>query len=187
MRVLVICSANRCRSPMGAALLQRHADALGAPLEVASAGFGAAGYPAEPETVAAMAEVGVDLSQHRSRQLDRALLEDAGLVLTMTRQQLIDAVLLVPSAWERLFTLVDLAGRAVQIGPRGAHERPEEWVVRAQLGRSRRDVVNLSTTDDIADPVGRPLPEHVRTRDQLDRLTLEVARRLSAEPGVTFP
>lgn len=181
MRVLVICTANRCRSPMAAALLERHAEQTGAPLEVTSAGFGPPGYPAEPETVAAMAEIGIDLSGHRSRQLDQTTLENADLAITMTRQHLIDAVLLAPAAWTRAFTVVDLANRAGKIGPRGRKERPEAWVTRAHGTRTRRDVVGLRTADDIADPVGRPLAEHVVTRDRLDELTLELARALS--PG----
>lgn len=163
---------------MAAALLERHAAVTGARLEVSSAGFAPPGHPAEPETVAAMAEIGVDLSAHRSRQLDQTLLEGTDLALTMTRQHLVDALLLAPAAWERLFTLVDLVNRATSIGPRKPREDPGQWVARAQAGRTRRDVIALPLTDDIADPVGRPVAEHARIRDRLDALTLDVARAL---------
>jgi protein-tyrosine phosphatase len=164
---------------MAAALLQAHAVRSGAPLEVSSAGLGPDGFAAEPAAIDAMAELGFELGSHRSRQLSAELLAESGLVLVMTKQHAIETVLLSPEAWPRTFTLVDLVGRARRIGPPVGSESLKMWVERAHGGRSRASVMSLPGTDDIADPVGQPLEEHVRTRNILDRLTGELVTSLA--------
>ena len=62
-RVLVLCTANQCRSPLGAALLRRRAAERGLAIEVLSAGLGESGHPATEPTVAAAALAGIDLRQ----------------------------------------------------------------------------------------------------------------------------
>ncbi len=63
--VLFACGLNAVRSPMAAALLRQMAGAPlgGTPLYVASAGVRAAEL--DPFAVAAMAEIGIDISAHR--------------------------------------------------------------------------------------------------------------------------
>lgn len=79
--VLVVCSGNICRSPMAEALLRQ---ALDGRIAVASAGVTApVGEPADPLACEVMAERGVDISAHRARQVDAALLAQHDLVLTM--------------------------------------------------------------------------------------------------------
>ena len=64
MRVLFLCIGNQGRSQMAHAFLERHGGH-----EVRSAGSHA-GRELHPEVVAAMAELGIDLSDRRPRQLD---------------------------------------------------------------------------------------------------------------------
>lgn len=90
---LFVCSGNTCRSPMAEALARdAWAMTLGiAPHElskhgllVASAGTSAmAGLPASDEAVVAMAEVGIDISSHRSRVLEAALAARASKIWCM--------------------------------------------------------------------------------------------------------
>jgi protein-tyrosine-phosphatase len=86
--VLVVCTANICRSPMGAALLRHALSAAPAPLrslEVRSAGVAAhLGDPATDYGVAALKKVGIDLSGHRSQPITQELLGGAVAVLVMT-------------------------------------------------------------------------------------------------------
>ena len=64
LRVLVVCTGNTCRSPMGAGLLT---EMLAGEIEVVSAGIMAAeGHPATPEAVTACAAAGIDISVHRA-------------------------------------------------------------------------------------------------------------------------
>jgi protein-tyrosine-phosphatase len=77
--VLFLCVHNAGRSQMAAALLARHADGR---VVVTSAGSD----PAEdlnPAVVAALAEVGIDISDQRPRQLTEADGRRADVIVTM--------------------------------------------------------------------------------------------------------
>lgn len=80
--ILVVCTGNICRSPMAEALLRHHLGAAGK--RVASAGIAAlVGRPADPLAQEVMQEHGHDISDHRGRQLNAALLSAADLVLAL--------------------------------------------------------------------------------------------------------
>lgn len=86
--VLVVCTANICRSPMAAGLLQHALSAQPEPLrslKVASAGVAArAGEPVSENSVVALRKVGIDISQHLSRPLTQPMLDEALAVICMT-------------------------------------------------------------------------------------------------------
>jgi arsenate reductase (thioredoxin) len=65
MRVLVLCTGNSARSQMAEGLLRHDG---GAAFEVASAGTKPSHV--RPEAIAAMAELGIDISGHRSKSVD---------------------------------------------------------------------------------------------------------------------
>jgi protein-tyrosine phosphatase len=81
--ILVVCHANLCRSPYAAATLRRRLEAAGTPIHVESAGFFGSNRGAPPEALAAAAERQADLTGHRSRTIDRPMLEGADLIVTM--------------------------------------------------------------------------------------------------------
>ncbi|MGI6264577.1 MAG: ribosomal protein S18-alanine N-acetyltransferase [Acutalibacteraceae bacterium] len=95
MILYCVCTGNTCRSPMAAALLRRALDRRGrADVTVRSAGLYADGSPATANAAAAMAEIGLDLSGHRSAQATPADLRAADGIFVMTpshRQALIGA------------------------------------------------------------------------------------------------
>lgn len=76
--VLILCTGNSCRSQMAEALLQR---AAGDSLRVVSAGSNPSGY-VHPLAIAAMQEIGIDISKHESKHLDQFL--DAGVETVIT-------------------------------------------------------------------------------------------------------
>jgi protein-tyrosine-phosphatase len=87
--ILVVCTANVCRSPMAAGLLRRRlaADKVYARHQVLSAGVWAdAGRPASENAVAAMGERGIDISGHQSHSLTSEEIGEADLILVMTRE-----------------------------------------------------------------------------------------------------
>jgi protein-tyrosine-phosphatase len=178
MRVLLVCTANQCRSPMAAALLLSHLDLSGREMTVTSAGFGVAGVPPTAGAVSAMAKIGIDLSSHRSRLVTAELCQQSDLVLAMTAQHLVDLVVLDPSSWTRAFTLRDFVRRAEAIGPLFPDGDAVTWVRRAHGGRNRTGVLSAGRGDDIADPIGLSDRAYERTRDELDRLVASVASRL---------
>jgi protein-tyrosine-phosphatase len=86
--ILTVCTANICRSPMAAALLQHALAGQREPLrslKVASAGVAArAGDPISENSVVALKKVGIDIAGQRSQPLTHELLDEAALVLCMT-------------------------------------------------------------------------------------------------------
>ena len=90
MRVLFVCSGNTCRSPMAEALFRRMLDDAGRQdISVESAGTGAYdGAPASEGSFLVAVEAGLDLTRHRARLLDRELVAQADLILTMSKGHL---------------------------------------------------------------------------------------------------
>jgi arsenate reductase len=67
--VLILCTGNSCRSQMAEGILRQAADSL---LDVQSAGSAPAGY-VHPLAIEAMKEIGIDISQNRSKSLNEFL------------------------------------------------------------------------------------------------------------------
>lgn len=178
--VLVLCSANQCRSPMAEALLARRLAPSAllsgkAAVAVRSAGLLDEGLlregePAPPEAVAALAGYGLDISGHRSRRATQAELNQADLVLGMTRAHVRHVVVMAPETWPRAFTLKELLRRGEATGPRGPGEPLAEWLARIHEGRERAALLGDSPADDVADPVGGPPQAYADTAALLDAL-----------------
>jgi arsenate reductase len=77
-RVLILCTGNSARSQMAEGLLRHDA---GDRFEVASAGT----CPSEvrPEAIAVMREIGIDISEHRSKSVDEFAGRQFDYVLTV--------------------------------------------------------------------------------------------------------
>jgi protein-tyrosine-phosphatase len=86
--LLVVCTANICRSPMAAGLLLHALAAQPEPLrslKVVSAGVAARpGEPVSENSVIALRKVGIDISKHVSRMLTQEMLDGAMAVICMT-------------------------------------------------------------------------------------------------------
>ena len=86
--LLVVCTANICRSPMAAGLLQHALAAQPEPmrsLRVISAGVAARpGERVSENSVIALRKVGIDISNHVSRSLTQEMIDSALAVICMT-------------------------------------------------------------------------------------------------------
>lgn len=86
--VIVVCTANICRSPMAGGLLAHALAAEGEPLKsvrVLSAGVAARpGDRVSENSVIALKKVGIDIAGHRSQPLTQRMLDDALAVFVMT-------------------------------------------------------------------------------------------------------
>ena len=77
--VLVLCTGNSCRSHLAEGVLRA---AAGDHLRVASAGSKPAGY-VHPLAIQVMKEIGIDISQHRSKHLNEFLNQSVETVITV--------------------------------------------------------------------------------------------------------
>jgi len=166
--VLMVCHANLCRSPMAERLARRTiADRLGGcatAVEVTSAGTHAAeGRPMHPYAAEVLDRHGAQHADFRSRRVTAALVEQADLVLTATREQRAACVTLAPRAVRRTFTLLQFGRLAGALHPRALTAVwPPQQRLRAlveELPRARGAVpVAAPEEDDLPDPVQQPLP-----------------------------
>jgi arsenate reductase (thioredoxin) len=77
--ILILCTGNSCRSHLAEGILRAAAGDL---VEVASAGSRPAGY-VHPLAIRAMKEIGIDISQHRSKHLSEFLDRPVRTVITV--------------------------------------------------------------------------------------------------------
>ena len=105
--IVLLCTGNVCRSPMAEVLLRERLRAAGVAATVSSAGTWRAGEPASGGSLRAMQARGMDLSDHRSRLLDRDAVDGADLVVGMAREHVREVAVLVPELFGRTFTLGD--------------------------------------------------------------------------------
>ena len=84
-KVLFVCTANICRSPMAEAIFNALAEDGGLPFRAESAGTAALeGRSMAENAVAALTEAGIYPRPHGARRVSEAMLEGSELVLTMT-------------------------------------------------------------------------------------------------------
>jgi protein-tyrosine phosphatase len=152
-QVLILCTANRCRSPLAAAIGERQA--AGLPITFESAGLIAGGHPVPKVGLRVARELTLDLGSHVSRQLDLAKMPEADVVLTMTREQARETVAALPELWPRVFTLKQFS-RWLPEHPRPADVRMAPWLAQAAAGRSRSELIGSSNDDDVFDPLNSP-------------------------------
>jgi len=168
--ILVLCTANQCRSVMTESLLRHRLAAVGVSASVRSAGTLHDGGPPPAEVLSALAAYRLDAVGHRGRPLSGGDLAGSDLVLAMAREHLRHAVVALPAAWPRAFTLKELVRRGEQIGPRQDGEPLAGWLGRAHHDRNRSDLLGDSSDDDVADPTGGPPQDYAVTAAELDRL-----------------
>jgi len=77
-KVLILCTGNSARSQMAEGLLRSMA---GERFEIASAGVSPSNV--RPEAIEAMRELGVDISNHRSKSVDEFLSQEFDYVITV--------------------------------------------------------------------------------------------------------
>jgi len=130
-RLVFVCYGNIIRSPFASSYVSSRA--RGADVEVASAGlFDRAGRRSDPRAVAAARAWNVDLEPHRSRVLDRDLVDWADLILVMDRTILRRVQEQFPDATDKtyLFGLLDPTGDAEIADPFSKDATAVEWSCR---------------------------------------------------------
>lgn len=154
--VLVVCTANICRSPVAEVLLTRALAAAG-DVRVSSAGLHA--LPGQPMAAEMARLLDTPAPGFAARQVTAELVRAADLVLVMTREQRSALVGAVPAAVRRTFTLREFAELAVLADRTGAV--PAGSTAGERLGALVRLAPRLRASrpsgavDDVDDPYGR--------------------------------
>lgn len=88
MKILCVCTGNVCRSPMLEALLRRELKKEGlTDFTVSSAGtMTNDGMVPTEQAITAMKEIGLDISEHTSRQVNRTIVEDTNVFVALTTE-----------------------------------------------------------------------------------------------------
>ena len=90
MKVLTVCLGNICRSPAAQGILESVAKQQGLTLSLDSAGTAAYHIGKQPDSrsIRALAEVGIDISQQRARQVRLSDFEQFDWIVAMDAQNL---------------------------------------------------------------------------------------------------
>jgi len=155
-RLLVVCSGNVCRSPFAAGLLDQLLDR--GLWQVLSAGTDAVdGKRVSTAMRVAAAELGVDLSRHRSHRITRELLRTSDLIIAMSQTQAAELLEIEPTIKRR----IRLLG--------GFDPQPNIWGLPA-------DARNPAAADEIPDPSGEDFEFHRQCCRRLDRAVTQLSR-----------
>lgn len=105
--VLVLCTGNICRSPYAEAVLRAKAPSI----HVDSAGLAAmVDHNADATGQAVASERGIDMSKHKAKQLKRAMIGQADLILVMDEDHLSRLHRKYPDSRGKSFKLGKLRG-----------------------------------------------------------------------------
>lgn len=194
-QVLTVCTYNRTRSVMMAALLERAFDRLLGPgaVEIRSTGFVRAGLPPIDAALDAMERRGLDVSAHRSSVATADIVDRADLILTAERDHVVRVAALSRAAYARAVTLPELLVRVADAPPRGLTDATDEvtsnalrdWAVGLTAGRSAQEYLRRPVPE-IADPTGSTMRVFAQAVDaleaQCDQAAAAIARVLTARP-----
>ena len=115
--ILIVCTANICRSPVGEVVLRTRLHRRGfTDWTVGSAGTWAlVGHGAAEFSIEVMAAQGLDISAHRARMVSRSLLAEADLVLCMESGHMEALRAEFPDYAHHIFLLSQMVGRHYSI------------------------------------------------------------------------
>ncbi|MFC1560985.1 low molecular weight protein arginine phosphatase [Candidatus Latescibacterota bacterium] len=109
--MVFVCTGNICRSPMAAGIMKEcildevTLKGQNLPIKVISAGTHAInGYPASEHAIEVLAQHGIDIRFHRSRQLTEEIVKDADLILTMEKYH----TNIIRQNWPQIYCVYEL-------------------------------------------------------------------------------
>ena len=176
LRVLVVCTANQCRSPLGEVILRDTLFRHGVDAVVVSAGTmqGAAGMPAARGSRKVAKELGLDLDQHVSHEVDAETVAAADLVVTMGVSHVMDLAAKFDGCHNKTLTLRELVAHVSTSEAQGPLSVAQ---VQAEVAAAcdRPLAALLGGNLDVDDPIGMPTSRFRRTGNELTELFEVVA------------
>ena len=146
--ILVVCTANICRSPVAEILLKTKLAAAGlTDWTVSSAGTWAQeGHEAAPFSTELMAERGLDIASHRSQPVQRLLMEQADLVLCLETGHVSTLRRVYPAQQDKIYTLRDMINKRGSVrDPYGGSRRQYERMVAEVEGLIEQGLTRIQT------------------------------------------
>lgn len=110
MNILFICTGNTCRSPMAEGILRGLAKEKGLDIKVKSAGLVATeDGDISRDAISTLKDIGIDISDIRSKSVNEDLIQEADLILTMSQRHKGNLTLKYPYIREKVFLLNEYA------------------------------------------------------------------------------
>lgn len=116
--IAFVCTGNTCRSPMAEGIFNHKAQEQGINLRAVSCGMAAvSGMPPSPNAVTVCREIGVDISEHRSRFLYDFQLGDFEKIYCMSQEHamILTQSVGVPPEAVQVLDIADPYGGSVEI------------------------------------------------------------------------
>jgi protein-tyrosine phosphatase len=176
--ITFVCTGNRFRSPLAEAFVHRLT--LGLPVTTDSYGtLSQENAPPLPEAVEIALSCGISLSDHRTRYLNKASLQDVDLLLGFEPVHVQQAVVDAQAPRERSFTVRDFVSLLPPAGPAA----PGEDVVKrarslvAATGERFAESAN-GTMRTMRDPFGGPWKLYRQTASDIRDLSIVLVESL---------
>jgi len=168
--MILVCTGNQIRSPIAEALVGSFAAAF--PVATRSLGLvDLGGKPPPREAIEAAAELGLDISMHRSTWMQPRTLEESDLVVGFEPVHVAGAVLDGGAPAERTFMLRELVELLEEVDvPQELDPMKRARLAVAQANGRRRMLGGRSLAAPVHDPLGRGRGAHRSTARELDEL-----------------
>lgn len=156
-RILVVCTANQCRSPMAEFLLRQAVEDNGINWRISSAGTHAsAGLPMHPNTERLLVRRGIDVNGWTTSIVDDRLLDTSAVVLTATRQHSSYLIAARPALRTKIFPLRRFARLAASVREDRTRSAIAGDLAALLAVAGTAGVPGAAVEDDLADPIGHP-------------------------------
>ncbi|MEW1954947.1 hypothetical protein [Terrabacter sp. NPDC080008] len=183
--ILFICTGNICRSPYAERRLRQLLPDTGVP--ISSAGTAAVvGSDIERATSEQLRRLGADVTGFSARAVTPQLLDEAELVLTMTRTHRSEVARLRPAAMRRIFALGDFADLCRSTATWRPIVPTSPWLpqVAAEAAAARGTVAPRDVYEvDVIDPYGGTSRTHTEAYDRIEEHLDVVVAALATVAG----
>jgi len=185
--ILVVCTGNIVRSPMGEGFLRAGLEARigGRAPEVRSAGtYGWDGSPPVPEAVDVAKERGVDISPHIGRRLEPQLVDEATVVVGMCAEHRDAAARMSGTGSAKAFTLKELTRILEELPPAATDTDLATRIAEAAALRAS-GFEGLPADEDVVDPLGMPYETFRAVGWEINEWCERLATALAGPPPPT--